>query len=148
MMRINKTRADYLEKFETLIAEYNAGSRNIEELFEALLTLSRSLNDEQERHVREQLSEEELTVFDLLTRPAPELTTAERAEVKRVARQLFQRLRDVLVLDWRKRASSRAQVQEAIADTLDQLPDAYTQPIFQKKCAVLFEHIFETHATG
>ena len=32
---------------------YNAGSRNIEELFKELLVLSRSLNEEQERHVRE-----------------------------------------------------------------------------------------------
>ncbi len=31
MIRINKTRADYLAKFEELIESYNAGSRNIEE---------------------------------------------------------------------------------------------------------------------
>jgi type I restriction enzyme R subunit len=32
------------------------------------------LNDEQERHVRENMSEEELVIFDILTRPAPELS--------------------------------------------------------------------------
>ena len=62
------------EKFEALIESYNAGSRNIEELFEELLKLSRSLNDEQQRHVRENMSEEELVIFDILTRPAPELS--------------------------------------------------------------------------
>ena len=42
----NRTRADYLEKFEQLIEQYNNGSRNIEELFSELLTLTRTLDDE------------------------------------------------------------------------------------------------------
>ena len=74
LMRLNRTRADFAEKFEALIESYNAGSRSIEELFEELLKLSNSLNEEQERHVREKLTEEELVIFDILTRPAPELT--------------------------------------------------------------------------
>jgi type I restriction enzyme, R subunit len=40
LIRLNRTRADFAEKFEELIASYNAGSRNIEELFEELLKLS------------------------------------------------------------------------------------------------------------
>ena len=52
---------------------------------EELLKLSNNLDVEQERHIRENLSEEELVIFDILTRPAPELTTAEREEVKKVA---------------------------------------------------------------
>jgi len=82
---LNRTRADFAEKFEALIESYNAGSRSIEELFAELVNLSNSLNDEQERHVRENMSEEELVIFDILTRPAPELSTEERAEVKKVA---------------------------------------------------------------
>jgi type I restriction enzyme R subunit len=39
------------------------------------VALSRVLTDEQGRHVREHLSEEELTIFDILTRPCPQLTT-------------------------------------------------------------------------
>ncbi|HEY5991970.1 MAG TPA: type I restriction endonuclease subunit R, partial [Candidatus Udaeobacter sp.] len=73
MIRINKTRADYAAKFEELIESYNAGSRNIEELFQELLAFSRALTDEQQRHVREKLTEDELTVFDILTRPGPNL---------------------------------------------------------------------------
>ncbi|MGH8020093.1 MAG: type I restriction enzyme endonuclease domain-containing protein [Opitutaceae bacterium] len=84
-IRINRSLVDYLENFEALITEYNAGSRNIEKLFNELLNLSRSLTDEQQRHVREQLSEEELTVFDILTHPDPELTETKRAVVKMVA---------------------------------------------------------------
>lgn len=37
MIRLNRTRADFAGKFETLIESYNAGSRSIEELFEELL---------------------------------------------------------------------------------------------------------------
>jgi type I restriction enzyme R subunit len=144
LIRINRTRTDYLDKFEELIETYNRGSRSIEELFEELLKLSRSLNEEQTRHVREKLTEEELTIFDLLTRPDPALTEEEKVEVKKVVRQLHERLQDVLVLDWRKKASSRASVLTAIKDTLDEgLPRAYTPEIYDKKCASLFEHVYE-----
>ncbi len=144
LIRINRTRADYLDKFEELIDAYNNGSRSIEELFDELLKLSRSLSEEQKRHVRENLSEDELTIFDLLTRPDPALTDEERAEVKKVARLLHDRLKDVLTLDWRQKSSARASVLTAIKDTLDEgLPRAYTPEIYEKKCATLFEHIYE-----
>jgi len=144
VVRLNPTRADYQAKFQELIDSYNAGSRNIDDLFKELLALSRSLSDEQERHVREQLTEEELTVFDLLTRPGPDLSAEERDEVKKVARRLLERVRAALVLDWRQRAQARAQVRLAIEDTLDEgLPRAFTPEIYQKKCELLFEHVFE-----
>jgi type I restriction enzyme R subunit len=149
LIRLNKTRADYADKFEELIESYNQGSRNIEDLFNELLALSRALNDEQQRHARENMSEEELTVFDLLTRPGPELSAAEREEVKKVARQLLERLKTTLALDWRKQAQTRARARIAIEDVLDQgLPDAYTPPLYQQKCAVLFEHVYETAASA
>ena len=132
-----------------MIESYNQGSRNIEDLFNELLALSRALNDEQQRHARENMSEEELTVFDLLTRPGPELSAAEREEVKKVARQLLERLKTTLALDWRKQAQTRARARNAIEDVLDQgLPDAYTPPLYQQKCAVLFEHVYETAASA
>ena len=145
LVRANPTRADFLTKFEVLIESYNAGSRNIDELFQDLLALSRSLSDEEQRHVRERLTEEELTVFDLLTRPGPNLNSAERDEVKKVARHLLQRVRGALVLNWRQKAQARARVRLAIEDTLDEgLPRSFTPEIYQGKVAVLFEHVFET----
>ena len=145
LVRANPNRADFLTKFEALIESYNAGSRNIDELFHDLLSLSRSLSDEEQRHVRERLTEEELTVFDLLTRPGPDLTSAERDEVKKVARHLLQRVRGALVLNWRQKSQARARVRLAIEDTLDEgLPRSFTPEIYQGKVAVLFEHVFET----
>ena len=145
LMRANRTRADYLAKFEELIESYNNGSRSIDDLFKDLLTLSRALSDEEHRHVREQLSEEELTVFDLLTRPGPDLSPAERDEVKKVARHLLERVRSALVLNWREKAQARARIRLAIEDTLDEgLPRAYTPDVYQQKVGVLFEHVFES----
>jgi type I restriction enzyme R subunit len=146
MIRANRTRADFAEKFEALIDSYNAGSRNIEELFAELMALSRSLDEEQQRHVRENVSEEELVIFDILTRPAPELTTEERAEVKKVARELLARLKELLVLDWRKKSGARSQLKLAIEDALDAgLPRAYTPELYRQKCSAVFEHVYESY---
>jgi type I restriction enzyme, R subunit len=146
LVRVNRTRADFLSRFEDLIESYNAGSRNIEDLFAELLALSRTLNEEQQRHVREQLSEEELVVFDILTRPAPDLASEERAEVKKVARELLGKLKQLLVLNWRQKAAARSQVKLTIEDLLDTgLPRAYTPELYRQKCSAVFEHVYEVY---
>ncbi len=146
LVSLNRTRTDFSEKFEALIESYNNGSRSIEQLFQELLKLSNSLDDEQERHVRENLSEEELVIFDILTRPAPELSADERAEVKRVAKDLLLRLKTLLVLNWRQKVAARSSLKQAIEDTLDGgLPRAYTPEIYGAKCSALFEHVYESY---
>ena len=146
MIQLNRTRADFGEKFEALIANYNAGSRSIEELFHELLVLSNSLNDEQQRHVRENMSEEELVIFDILTRPAPELTDEERAEVKKAARELLARLKTRLIINWRKNTAARSKLKLTIEDTLDSaLPRAYTPELYHQKCSAVFEHVYESY---
>ncbi|WP_308389241.1 type I restriction endonuclease subunit R [Acidithiobacillus sp. AMEEHan] len=145
LVRQNPTRTDFAEKFAALIESYNHGSRNIEQLFQELLQLSNSLDEEQERHVREHLTEEELVIFDILTRPAPALSTAERDEVKKVARELLARLQTLLVLNWRQKSAARSNVKLEIENTLDTLPAAYDRPLFAQKCAALFEHVYESY---
>ncbi|MFN9718893.1 MAG: type I restriction enzyme endonuclease domain-containing protein, partial [Planctomycetota bacterium] len=110
-----------------------------------LLKLSNSLDKEQERHVRENLSEEELVIFDILTRPAPELTTAERHEVKKVAKDLLVRLKEMLVLNWRQKSAARSSLKMAIEDTLDTLPAVYDRPLYAQKCSAVFEHVYESY---
>jgi type I restriction enzyme R subunit len=146
LIRLNKARADFAERFEELIESYNAGSRNIEELFEELLVLIRTLSEEQQRHVRENLSEEELVIFDILTRPAPDLSPEERGEIKKVTRELLTRLKQLLVLNWRQKPSARSQVRLAIEDVLDiGLPRAYSPELYQQKCSAVFEHVYESY---
>lgn len=144
MIRQNPSRRDFQRKFEELIEAYNGGSKNIEELFDELVTLSRELSDEQTRHVRENLTEDELTVLDILTRPGPELTPKERAEVKKVAHTLLVKLKTLLTETWRLTQQSRAKVRETIEETLDEgLPRAYSPDLFREKSSKLFEHVYE-----
>ena len=146
MVRLNPTRADYLQKFQELIEGYNSGSRNIEEIFRELLALSLILTDEQTRHVRENLSEEELTILDILTRPAPELTTEEREAVKKVAHHLLEKLHKLLVLGWRQKVSTRARVKIEIENALDEgLPRAYSKELYAAKCSAVFEHVYQSY---
>jgi type I restriction enzyme R subunit len=146
LVRLNKTRMNFQTKFEELIEAYNSGSLNIDQLFQELVALSRSMTDEEARHVRENLSEEELVIFDILTRPAPDLSTEEQAEVKKVARQLLERLKNLLVIDWRKTRRARASVEDAIKDLLDEgLPRAYSKDSYAQKCSAVFEHFYENY---
>ena len=147
LIRLNKTRTDFQQKFEELIESYNAGSRNIEELFEELLKLSRSLSEEQQRHVRENMSEEELVIFDILTRPAPELSPEERAEVKKVARELLAKLKELIVINWRQKSMARSQLKLSIEDVLDKgLPRVYSPELYKQKCTVVFQHFYENYS--
>lgn len=147
MVRENPSRLHYGEKLQELIDRYNQGSKNIEEFFEELKKLAASLTEEEQRAVREGMTEEELAVFDLLTKPDPVLTKAQEAQVRSVVRELLGTLkRELLVLDWKQRQTTRAGVQVAIEVALDRgLPDAYDRALFARKTAAVFEHVFSAY---
>ncbi len=144
----NRTRMNYHERFERLIAEYNAGSLNVQQFFDQLVALASDLTAEDKRAVAESLTEEQLAIFDLLTRPNVTLSERDRDQVKRVARDLLETLKhEKLILDWKKRQSARAAVQVAIRDVLDkELPEAYTRDLYEQKCDQVFQHIYDTYA--
>ncbi len=139
----NPTRYELVERIEELIAEYNAGSVNIDEYLRRLVELSRALTGEEQRTVTEGLTEQELAVFDLLTQPQPELTADERELVKTGAKHLLSLLHDKLVLDWRRRAATTADARLTIADVLDHdLPaDPYPRDVFEAKVRAVFDHV-------
>ena len=147
MIPRNRTRMDYQERFEQMIAAYNEAAINVDVLFDQLMELAGELNEEERRGITEQLSEEELAVFDLLTRPAPELTETEKDEVKTIARKLLTTLKqERLVLDWRRRQQSRAAVKIAVQKILDEiLPECYTKATYDQKCEVIYQHIYECY---
>ena len=146
LIRLNKTRMDYQEKFEQIIADYNEAAIDVDEWIEELIALASELNEEEQRTVAEQLSEEELTVFDLLTRPDPVLTESEKKQSKDVARKLLETLKNgKLVLDWRKQQQSRAVVKLSVREVLDELPECYTREVYDKKCEAVYQHIFESY---
>jgi len=147
MVRLNKTRTDYLEKFQRMIDEYNAGSSNIEEFFKQLTAFAQSLNEEDKRAIAEHLTEEELAIFDLLTKPDMKLSKKEEQAVKKAARDLLQTLKqEKLVLDWRKRQQSRAAVRLTIEKVLeDELPPAYSAELYQQKCDAVYQHVYDSY---
>ena len=147
MVRLNRTRMDYLERFQQMIAAYNAGSLNPEEFFRQLVTFAQSLNEEEKRGVSEQLTEEELALFDLLMKPPIEMTDADREKVKATAKELLATLKsNKLVLDWRKRQQARAAVRVAIDKLLDDnLPRAYTPELFRQKSTAVFQHVYDAY---
>ena len=143
---LNKTRMDYQERFEQIIAEYNEAAIDVDQWFEQLIALAEELNAEEQRTIAEQLTEEQLAMFDLLTRPELELTERERDKVKAISRQLLDILqRERLVLDWRQRQQSRAAVKVTVTEILDELPDRYTQEIYDQKCEVVYQHIYDCY---
>jgi type I restriction enzyme, R subunit len=82
------------------------------------------MEEEERRAAREGLSEDELAVFDLLTKPKPKLTKPQEVAVKKVARELLEKLQDQLaVAEWQTKQQTRAAVQHTIRFTLNELPE-------------------------
>jgi len=149
MLRRNKSRVDYAAKFEQLIADYNAGGKDIDTFFVELVSFARSLSGEEQRGVAENLNEEELAIFDLLIRPNIKLNKKEREQVKQVAKELLDTLKaERIVLDWRKQQKTRAAVRVAIFDALEQLPKPYTKDLYDQKCEVVYQHVYEVYSNA
>jgi type I restriction enzyme R subunit len=141
----NPVRKNLVDQLRRLIDEYNAGSFNVDEMLRRLQWLSRELSEEEQRTAREGMSEPELAVFDLLTRPDPELTPGERDEVKAIARRLMDHIQDRLVLDWRRKAETREAARVLVMDVLEDLPEAYDKETWNRKAGIVFDHIFASY---
>ena len=145
MIKLNISRQDLQEKFQELIEQYNLGAYQAEQFFAELRSLVQELNEEDKRGAREGLSEEELAIFDLLSIEV-ELSEQERNNVKAIAKELIDKLKAVLVIDWRKKQRTKARVHNAIEEVLDQLPDSYTDDIWPKACEHVYIHFFDKYA--
>ncbi len=146
MIGRNNTRIDFLEKLQQLVEKYNSGSYNVEVLFDELINFTKELEEEEKRGLREQLSEEELAVFDILTKPDMKLSEKQKKEVKAIAKQLLNKLKqEKIVLDWRNKQQARADVQLTIEKILDQLPENYSNNIYQQKCNQIYLHIYDSY---
>lgn len=145
MVRLNKTRINFMEKFQQLIDEYNAGAINIEIFFYRLMDFAKQLNEEEKRGISENLTEEELALFDMLSKP--NLSNKEKQEVKLASKKLLKALKEEkFVLDWRKRQQTRADVLFTIETILDEmLPRTYTPEIYRQKCDVIYQHVYDSY---
>jgi type I restriction enzyme R subunit len=147
----NPTRMDFELKYREIVAAYNLDKdrATVEETFAKLMALSKSMDDEQRRAVREGLSESELAIFDLMQKPT--LAATERERIKQSSRELLaELLRIIAPLDqWTEKEQTRAEVETVILDRVFLLPEPpYTPDDKEAMAKMLYEHVWQQSVGG
>jgi len=146
MTRKNKLRKRFLDRLNSLIHEYNSGSRDLDSFFEELVALAKELSKEDARAIKENLTEEELAIFDLLVKE--KLNPDEVEQVKKVVQELLAKLKtEKFVLDWKRKEETRADVKITIRDILyDNLPEpAYSEQDCEDRTQKVYFHIYDNY---
>ena len=65
-----------------------------------------------------------MAIFDLL-RSEVELSDKGHKEVKQISKALLEKLKTTLVIDWRKKQRTKAQVKRVIENVLEELSESY-----------------------
>ncbi|NLD49250.1 MAG: type I restriction endonuclease subunit R [Clostridiaceae bacterium] len=151
MLSQNVTRSKFSEMYKNIIDRYNAGGSENENFYGELLKFVEQMQEEEERHIRENLTEEELELFDLLKKD--KLTQKEEQQVKLSAKKLYETLTErknnLLIVDWYKDEQPKLKVQSVVQDILDEtLPQSYDRVIFKQKLDIVFNHIVDKAITG
>lgn len=149
----NVTRINFAEKLQRIINEYNSGSLTVENYFEDLINFSKDLRKEEERHIKENLTPDELELFDLIRQTNKKLTKKEEQIVKLAAKGLLKRLKEekekILVTDWYKDEVARLTVLKFVKQALNpDLPNSYNQPVFEQTCSNVVEHLQRLEEMG
>ncbi len=146
MVKKNKLRKHFLDRLNSLIHEYNSGSSDLDAFFEELLVFAQELSEEDARAVKENLTEEELAIFDLIKKE--KLNPDEMDRVKKVAHELLAKLKtEKFVLDWKRKEETRADVKITIRDMLyDNLPEpAYSEKDCEDRTQKVYFHIYDNY---
>lgn len=152
MLAQNKTRGSFLVDFQKIIDDYNTGSISIEAAYEKLLKQAEAMSNEQQRAAKNEMTEEEQELFDLLKKD--KLTKAEEKSVKLAAHTLLERLFDannkILIQEWWKEKATQEKVKREIQIILDKhLPNpVYDRTLFTQKVDVTYQHFFELAQMG
>jgi type I restriction enzyme R subunit len=146
MVDQNPLRVDFYKKYQEIIDEYNRGKERvtIEETFKELIKFIRELSEEEARSKREELTEEQLAIFDLLLLDK-QLTTSERNKIKKMAQELLDKLQNtgLKVEHWIDKPQTQSAVRKTINDFLfENLPyPTYNDPDINQKTELVFEHL-------
>lgn len=134
---------DFAERLQEIIDNYNSGSSSVDDSYAQLLEEMASLKEEESRHIRKGLTEDELEIYDLLCKE--NMSQAEEKKVRIAAKELLKRLTEekpkVLVQDWYKDSQTRLAVRDEVGAVLDEhLPEeSYDKDIFLLKRDRVFE---------
>lgn len=153
MLKRNFTRRKFSIRYQGIIDKYNSGTNEAEYYFEELEKLLEDLNQEQHRHVKEGLSEDELEIYDLLLIKGKDLSAKDNQKVKLAAKNLYKKLKEnkesLLVIDWYKDQCTTENVRTAVSDSLDEdLPESYDHDIFQSKTNLLMSVFIDKATQG
>ena len=149
MIRRNKKRLRFMDRLNSLLDDYNSGAHDIDKLFEDLVKLAKDLDEEEQRSVKENLSEDELAIFDLLMKDS--LKGEEVDKVKKTARTLLEKLKsERFVPQWREKEPTRAAVKERILNTVyDHLPEpTYTEKDCEIRGASVYNFVYERYGNN
>jgi type I restriction enzyme R subunit len=151
MLRQNAMRSDFAQRLQSIIDAYNAGSSSADNYFAELLRFTQDLQEESERHIRENLTEDELELFDLLKKD--KMTNEETQKVRLAAKSLLYRLLEespkVLVQDWFKDGQSKLRVRTAVETVLNiHLSESYDRVVFTEKCNKIFDLMLNQASQG
>lgn len=151
MLSRNSTRGSFAERFRLIIEEYNAGGSQNDEFYDRLIEFMEELKTEEERHIKEGLTEEELELFDLLKKEG--LTKEENKKVKLAAKKLYETLtekkKELFIVGWYNDPQPKEKVKNNIVTVLNtSLPECYEKDIFNDKTNIILNHIIEQSMAG
>ena len=149
MLRNNPNRINFYEEYQRIIQEYNAEQdrASIEKTFMALIDLSKSLDREEKRFVREGFTDDEqLTIYDLLFKE--NISKSDIDKLKKVSVDLLVMVKNRIATlhNWREKATTTAIIGQLIHDTLYQeLPESYDISEIEPYSKKLYEYIYERY---
>lgn len=145
MVRRNRKRAKFVERLNLLLKEYNSGAHDINQLLNDLMELAKDLNEEEQRAIKEGLTEDELAIFDLLRKE--NLDPDEIVKVRLVAKELLEKLKEKLVPGWRDFEPLRAGIKITISDVLfPKLPEpTYSDKNCESKGLEIYNFVYENY---
>jgi type I restriction enzyme R subunit len=151
MLRQNVTRTDFAQRLQQIVDAYNSGGSAAENYFAELIDFAKDLHAEEERHIREGLTIDELELFDLLKKD--KMTQEETQKVKLAAKSLLRRLVEeqpkVLVQDWYKDSQTKKIVKSTVEAVLHtNLPESYDRGLFMEKCENIFQMMVDYANSG
>nr|WP_275889002.1 type I restriction enzyme endonuclease domain-containing protein [Desulforhopalus vacuolatus] len=152
MLDRNPLRTDMQAHYEKIIAEYNSEKNRvtIEHTFEELLRVEQGLGEEENRAVREGLTEESLALYDLLKKS--ELSVIEIKRIKEVTVDLLAVVKAGVTKyhHWRDKESSRDAIHTTIYDLLysdeSGLPEScYSEADVEDVAGAVYHHVFRAY---
>ena len=142
----NPKRIDYYERYQQIIDDYNneRDRASIEKTFMDLMDLANSMDQEEQRYVREGFSsDEELSLYDLLF--SENLSKQDIKQIKKVAVDLLAKIKaKIAELDhWTDKQETKAAVDNLIRDTLwAELPECYDEISISGYRQKIYEYVY------